>query len=771
MKNIVYFFRLAKKQKGTTWLSVFSLSLGIAISLPIALGIWEEFNFDRFHKDKDQIYRVLTIGREYAYSSSFRQFGDAVKEVVPEVKEVCRIRYNGITLKSEKQLLTGRRTVETDGNFFTFFSFPLKYGDPETCLEDQNSLVISESLANRLLGSEEAVGKTITDGEGKVWKITAVMVDFPYASHIQTEIITPFTGRARLANCGGDIFTTYLKIPFLGDRQRLEEKITRLNYEQNSYMKEEGVTYRLEALGDIHFSKIFSDHQGSRSSVGILIIAAVIILLIACINFINLFISTSFLRAREIGIRKVAGASRGSLIGYFYLETLYYAMPALVIGVLLAWAALPLFNEVSGYRLHLDLISGRFYAVMGGLVALIVLGAGSFPAFHMTRYNVIDTVYRRFKGKALSLLREMLLVVQFTFSISFLLALFFVHDQIGYMIHFDVGLEKDRVICFYPKSAMLQHYRTVEEELLKSPAIGQVCMRDGLPVNWADGFPMQKPGTQERIQVELCEVEPNYFDFMGMEFVMGEAPFPVQGNTNYVVLNETAVKQLELKDPIHAVVSFWDEDWIVKGVVRDVLDKGLKTKTRAQVYYAVSGLMEESNYVIMCKVTGNTADAIEAVKEQWDIYHADYPFEYHFLDEAYASLYRNEQRLEKIFTYAMVVMMLISVTGLFAMAYYMMQCRVKEIGVRKVNGATTGSLLFLLNIDLLKWVVVAFFLACGLVWYFMDYWLNHFVYRIQLSAWSFLVAGIAAIAVALVTVSALTWKAARWNPVDSLKGE
>lgn len=771
MNNIVHFVRWIKKQKSTALLSVFSLSLGIAVSLLIVLGVWEEYGFDRFHRDGSQIYRLIAEGRDQTFASSFRQFGDAAQEVIPEIKAVCRLRRNEINLRLEKQFIAGEGTVETDDNFFTFFTFPLKYGDPETCLLEKNSLVISESLSKRLFKEEEALGKSVIDGEGKVWKVTAVMYDFPYTSHIQTEIVTPFTGRASRRDCGGDIFTTYLKIPSIADREQLEKEIISLNHNQNNEMKELGLVYHLEALEDIHFSTVPSDHQGNKNGVGILMIAAVIILIIACINFVNLFISTSFLRSHEVGVRKTMGASRRDLVGYFYLETLYYTLLALGIGILFAWLALPLFNELTGYQLILSFDNGRLYLVAGILVVVIVLGAGFFPAFYMTRYNIIDTLYRRFKGKALSLLREILLVVQFTFSIAFLLALFFVQDQVDYMIHYNIGLDKEQVICFYPGPAMRDHYQTAKGELLKCPAISQVCMKNALPTSWADGFPVQKNGGRERIPVELCEVEYNYFDFMSMQFVEGEEPFTERMAGPYVVLNETAVRQLELKEPINAVINFWNNDWVVKGVVKDVLDKGLKEKVMAQVYYPMFRVMEMSDYVIMCKVAGRAAEAIDAVRKQWDTYHPDYPFKYQFLDEVYAELYRNEQRLEKVFTCAMFVMMLISITGLFAMAYFMMQCRVKEIGIRKVNGATVKNLLLLLNVDLIKWVVLAWLIACGIVWYFMDYWLKNFVQRIELGEGKFLLAGVIAVVVALVTVSALTWKAARLNPVDSLRSE
>lgn len=771
MRNILHFVRLINRQKSITFLAVFSLSLGIAVSLLITLGVWEEYSFDRFHKNGNQIYRLLTISRDQIFASSFRQFGDVAKEIIPEIKEVCRLRKNVMSLRSGKQFIAGEGKLETDENFFTFFTFPLKYGDPATCLNENNSLVISESLSKRLFREEEPLGKTIADGEGKIWKVAAIMYDIPYTSHIQTDIVTPFTGRASQPNCGGDIFSTYLDIPFITDQKQLEKEITRLNYEQNNYLKEQRVVYHLEALKDIHFSGVFSDHQGYKNGIRILIIAAVIILMIACINFVNLFISTSFLRAHEIGVKKAMGASRLSIARDFYLEILYYTLLALGLGIGFAWLALPLFNELTGYQLSLSFKFGRLYLVAGILMGVIVLVAGSFPAFYMTHYNAIDTLYRHFKGTTLSLVREILLVVQFTFSIAFLLALFFVHAQVRYMVDYNIGLNKEQVIYFYPGPDICEHYQAVKGELLKCPAISEVCMRDALPVNWSDGFPMQKPGSQERISVELCEVESNYFDFMDMQFVMEEKPFPENRAVAYVVLNEKAVKQLELKDPMNAVVRFWDNDWVVKGVVKDVLDKGLKEGVNAQVYFPMFKVMELSNYVIMCKITGKAAEAINAVHEQWSNYHPDYPFEYRFLDDVYAELYYNEQRLEKIFTCAMVVMMLISIIGLFAMAYYVMQSRVKEIGIRKVNGATVENLLFLLNIDLIKWVILAYGIACGIVGFLMDYWLNSFVHRVRLNAGIFLLAGGIAVAIALITVSALTWRAACLNPVDSLRRE
>ena len=494
------------------------------------------------------------------------------------------------------------------------------------------------------------------------------------------------------------------------------------------------------------------------------------ILLVACINCINLLIVTFFLRAREIGVKKTYGADRRMLIWGSLREISGFVLLALGIAVILALLGLPLFNQLSGCELKLDFTSGFLYVYLTVVYIIVLLGAGLYPAFYMTRFNVLQTLNGKFRGKRLSFLQNLLIVVQFTVSIAFLLLIFFVHKQVNYMIDYDLGFDKKNVICSYAPMDMVSHYEAVRNELLGVPDVKEVTIRNALPMYWADGYLIRKQGSTERVQFEVCEVGDNYFDMMGIEWIEGENPFRNREAYHDAVLDENAVKQLELKEPVGSVLVVWGQNFTVKGVVQSVYSKKMDRKSDPVFYMPIweSGW---NHYVIMCKVEGNPREAIRAMQRIWERYLGDRPFAYRFLDDEYSELYRSETHLQDIFFGAMIITLLLSVTGLFAMAYYTMLGRMKEIGIRKVNGATLGSLMFLLNMNFIRLTALSFGIACILSYYFLSYWLESFVVQTSLSWWVFAGAGGIAFSVTLLTVSYLTFRAVRVKPVEVLKNE
>lgn len=768
MKNYFKFFvRILARHKSVSIMAIGCLSIGIAVVLLLGLWVFNEFRYDRFHDNGEHIFRVVEINRDLKRSTgTFRQVGDRMKEGFPEVKAVCRIAGAGLEIRIDNELKESGRMIQTDDNFFTFFTFPLRAGDPKTCLDAPNKMVISEKMARMWFGDKNPIGQPVNQGE---YTISAVMEDIPYFSHIQADVVVPFYGRCRDLNCGGNVFKTYLYAPFLTDRSGLEKKLTDLS-DENILMKEMGVLVKLEPLKDIHLGPWGSNGSGNKILVYVLGGIALAILLVACINCINLLIVTSFLRAREIGVKKTYGADRRMLIWGSLREISGFVLLALGIAVILALLGLPFFNQLSGCELKLDFTSGFLYVYLAVVYIIALLGAGLYPAFYMTRFNVLQTLNGKFRGKRLSFLQNLLIVVQFTVSIAFLLLIFFVHKQVNYMIDYDLGFDKKNVICSYAPMDMVSHYEAVRNELLGVPDVKEVTIRNALPMYWADGYPIQKQGSTERVQFEVCEVGDNYFDMMGIEWIEGENPFRNREAYHDAVLDENAVKQLELKEPVGSVLVVWGLNFTVKGVVQSVYSKKMDRKSDPVFYMPIweSGW---NHYVIMCKVEGNPREAIRAMQRIWERYLGDRPFAYRFLDDEYSELYRSETRLQDIFFWVMIITLLLSVAGLFAMAYYTMLGRMKEIGIRKVNGATLGSLMFLLNMNFIRLTALSFGIACILSYYFLSYWLESFVVQTSLSWWVFAGAGGIAFLVTLLTVSYLTFRAVRVKPVEVLKNE
>ncbi len=768
-----FFIRGMMRWKEVSALALGSLSIGIAVVVLIGLWVQEEFSFDRFHEDSDYIYQVYTYAHgEKESVGTFRQLGDNMKDRFPEVQKICRTVRRSNDYRINKQLFQEVRGIQGDGNFFSFFSFPLKVGDVRTCLDAPNKIVISESLAQKWFPGQDPIGRLV-EGEKMNWQVSAIMKDIPYNSHIQTDVVMPFYDRAAQPNCPSNMFTTYLYMTDASRIGEVEQKLTQVNWETNSLMEEMKQEIRLQPLKDVHFGGLQSDHTGSKSLVITLGLTAFAILLIACINFINLFIATSFMRVKEIGVKKTFGAGKKQLVKSFYAETIAYVVFATGIGFLLAVLCRPLFNRLADYQLMIGFDSPWLYVFLGGVIVVTTLIAGSYPAFYMTRFGVIDTVSRQFRGKRLSYFQNSLLILQFTVSIAFLIMIFFVHKQVNYVVDYDLGFNKENIVYMPAEGDMFDHYDAIRAELLRNPRIKEVSFRQGIPMRWADGYPILRPGSGERFQFELCQIKPNFLDMMGIEVVEGENPFYNEQVKNQVLIDEKGVQVLDLKEPIGTRLNIWGMNFVVKGVVRSTQNKILKNKNPTPLLYMpiFENMADLYTFYFMCRVEGNPREAIDVMEKQWQQFVPDMPFSYGFLDQAYAELYESDLRLAKIFLCALVIMVLLSVAGLFAVAYYKSERQLKDIGIRRVNGATGWDLLMLLNTGFMYLVGIAVAIGFVLSYYFVSWWLEDFSVRTSLSWWIFIGAGLIAAVVALTTVCTQVIRVIRISPVKILKSE
>jgi putative ABC transport system permease protein len=391
----------------------------------------------------------------------------------------------------------------------------------------------------------------------------------------------------------------------------------------------------------------------------------------------------------------------------------------------------------------------------------------------MTDFNPIQTLSGKFKGKNISIFQKSLIVVQFTASIALLIVVFFMQKQVQFMTQYDLGFSKENIVYVQGKGHFAGNYEALKDELLKNPSIAEITMRSWLPTQWSQGWGISNVGLDEPIIMEMNYVEPNYFDFMEMKIIDGENPFYLESNpdslTVPVIINESAQKLLGLENPMEQIIiANSNQRMIVKGVMRNAHVRSLRDEIDPQVY------MKNEWYgwnPVFFKVTGDPQHAIEAIRAKWQELEPDYPFEYHFLDDTYRELYDTERNAEKVFAFAMLVTFIISIAGLFAMAFYATQRRIKEIGLRKVNGATLRDLLILLNRDFVWWVVISFVIAAPVAYFSLQSWLDGFAVKTALSLWIFALSGILALLVTLLTTSLQTWKIATTNPVEMLKNE
>jgi putative ABC transport system permease protein len=611
---------------------------------------------------------------------------------------------------------------------------------------------------------------------GHTFTVSGVMKDLPDNSSLQADLVFPPFGEYGSRFWGGnDAHITFFRIPDAGKISETEKVLTQIAYRNLEFFQKVNAYFTLDPLRDLHFAKTMANAilTGNKSMIKVFVLVALIILLISCINFTNLFISTSFLRAKSIGIKKSQGASKRSLVRDFYIETTCYVLIAIGIGIFLVHLVLPVFNSFTQSALTIDLSAPGLYLFLAVLLVFTVLLAGTFPAFYMTGFNPIQTLSGKFKGKNISMFQKSLIVVQFTASIALLIVVFFMQKQVQFMTQYDLGFNKENIVYVHGREHFAGNYEALKDELLKNPSITEITMKSWLPTQWNQGWGIGNVGSDEVIIMEMNYVKPNYFDFMGMKIIDGENPFHLESNpdlsTTPVVINESAQKLLGLEDPVEQIIiANNSQRMVVKGVMRNAHIRSLRDEIDPQIYMK---LQWERWCPVFFKVNGDPQNAIDVIRTKWQEMEPDYPFEYNFLDDTYRELYNAERNAEKVFTFAMLITFIISIAGLFAMAFYATQRRIKEIGLRKVNGATLRDLLILLNRDFVWWVVISFAIAVPVAYFSLQSWLDGFTVKTALSVWVFGLVGILALLITLLTTSLQTWKVATTNPVEMLKNE
>ena len=773
------FIRNFKKQQTVGVLNICSLSLGIMVAVVVGLWTINELSFDSFHKNKDRIYRTVENidmgGSSIKLGSTFRPFGEQAKDEFPVIENMCRVLHRNHDVTIDNVLHLDIKTFMADPNLFTFFSFPLKEGDPAQVLSTPDRVVISESAVARYFQGQDPIGRTIKY-QGYDFAVSGIMKDMPKNSSLQTDFVFPFFGQYAEYSWGDmDGYMTFFLLQEGVTPKSMEEPFTQLLYRNFELFKNSGATLTLESLGDMHFSQgmIFDPIvKGSKSLIIVFAITALAILLISCINFTNLFVSTSFIRAKTIGIKKALGAKKLRLMSEFYWETACYVLLSIGIGLVLATAVIPTFNNFTQASVNLDFTAPQIYVFLAVLLILVVLLAGSFPALYMTRFNVLETLKGKFKGKKMSLLQKGLVITQFTTSIALLIVVAFMQKQVNYILSYDLGFDKENVVYVRGRESFRQNYQALEGEFLQEPSITAVSRKNALPTEWMQGWSVSKVPSDntQSLLVEACHVNPNYFDFFDMKIIDGENPFFLESpDLAGVVINESAARLLGYENPVGETIEVNErEKYIIRGVVRNAYTKSLHQDVDPQLYIKLN---EWWDPVLLFKINGDPRRAIAFIEQKWKEREAEYPFEYHFLDDTYQQLYTSEMNSGKVFSFAMLISIIITVAGLFAMAYYATQRRMKEVAIRKVYGASLKDIFVLLNKSFVLWVGIAFAVACPVAYYGLQKWMAGFVIKTSLSIWVFVLVGILALVITLLTTGYQTWKVAKANPVNAIKSE
>ncbi|MEP7257650.1 MAG: ABC transporter permease [Flavitalea sp.] len=799
--------RQFERQKMYSAIKVGGFALGIAACILIALFIRNELSYDSAVPDADRIFRIYGEFRHDGIVDKGTSFpppmASVIKKDFPEVELSGRLMANPLFNGAGSNYL--RRSDQDQNTYEQGFSYadqqslnilqlPMVYGDRAHALSEPNSLVLSKKKADKYFPGQNPVGKTmfLNNDKTRPYTIGGVMQDFPTTSHLQYDFFLTLSGLefwpGEQTGWGTSNYDIYVRLQPGVNIPSFEKKLSSAiinNYivpsmlsagqkDAEKIAKEANV--RLQALQDIHL-KSFDIHDslvhGDIRFVWLFGAVACFILLIACINFINLSTAKSANRAKEVGLRKVVGCYRSGLVKQFLTESILFSVLSFAAGTFLAWALLPYFNDLSAKSLTMPWTAWWLIPLMMAAAVFIGIVAGLYPSFYLSSFNPINVLKGQLsRGAKNSGLRNGLVVFQFTASIILVIAALVVYNQMHFILNKKVGFEKDQVILVEGANTLSDNdVKNFKNELLKLPTVNSVSIGDYLPVagtkrNGNSFFNEGREKVDNGARSQFWQVDNDYIPTMGIKMIAGRNFSPsLSTDSQSVVINQTLARELNLKDPIGKRVSNYAGVYTVIGVMEDFNFESL----RDNIIGLCLHLGNSPSIVSIKANTSDMSDLLKGIESTWKKFTPSQPIRYAFLDERFAGMYADVQRMGRIFTSFAVLAILIACLGLFALSAFMAEQRSKEIAIRKALGASVSGITALLSKDFIRLVIMAILIASPIAWWAMNKWLQDFTYRISISWWIPVLAAIVAIFIALLTVSFQAVKAALANPVDSLK--
>ncbi|MCI0695557.1 ABC transporter permease [candidate division KSB1 bacterium] len=784
------------RQKGYTFINVAGLAVGMACCALILLYIRDELSYDRFHQRAEHIYRVITTDRDQHGADTFpgtpAPMAPALKQEYPEVRQAVRVYspYGRTLVSYEDRQFYEEKIYSADSTLFEVFDFPLLQGDPKTALRHLQSVVMSRAAAQKYFGAENPLGKILRiERGGRDFQVTGILQEIPQASHLRPDFIIPFEniGEFALGNWNQSSFHSYLLLRDEAAASALEANLPQ--FVKKHYPEPEpdvAITLGLQRLTDVHLHSDFDNEAGKLGAMTYLYLFAVLaifIIVLACVNFMNLATARSQHRAREVGVRKVVGSRRALLIVQFMSESILLSLLALLSAVVLMEFFLPAFNELAQKRLQLDFASDWQLAAGFILLALIVgIISGSYPAFFLSRFQPVEVLKGgSCAGNAGARLRQLLVIGQFVISIALIAGTLVVSKQIEFIRNKRLGFDKEQVVVVPLSGQQAQtKWPRLKTELLRHQQIQSVAASSTVVADlaWWTTRVKRSDGEPEKI-VYTYQIDYDFFRTLGIELAAGRflAPESPSDSAQAFVLNEAAVKGFGYESTEAALgQSFiWlghgpenAKRGVVVGVVKNFHFRPLYEEIAPAVFHLMPGWM---NFLILRVRPHGTSEALATLRTEWQTFAPDRPLEFYFLNEKVQAQYGAETRLLKVFGIFSTFAIFISCLGLFGLVSFTTEQRTKEIGVRKVLGATVSSIIFMLSSSFTKLVAIAFVIATPLAWLAMNKWLQNFAYRADLGWPVFAFAGGLALLIALLTVSTQAIKAALANPVEALRYE
>lgn len=769
--------RNIRKHKGYSLINIAGLSIGMACCILILLWVQHEISYNRFHRNADNIYRIYT---DFHYDRGVRQFsnipqpvGPEFQKTVPEINLAVRLLDGAATVKHGADIFYEKEILYVDPSFFEVFTFPFIRGDSQTSFTEPHSALITESMAKKYFGDKDPIGEVLTMDQEHQVKVTGIIKDAPDNSSIRFDFLIPYSYLDAIGydtkkwdswNC-----QTYVLLSKNVTAQQVVQKIQ--GYPKTFHPDEEAY-FRLQSLKHIRLYTL-SGAMGSIKYVYILSVIALFILVIACINFMNLATARSAKRAREVGLRKVVGARRAQIIRQFYGESLVMTITALGFALALAEALLPFFNRVSGKNLNLD-FSGNFviYLTLIGIALFTGIISGSYPAIYLSSFlptKVLKSSFHSRSGN--STFRKVLVVFQFSLSIMLIISTAVVYSQLKYIQNKDLGFDKENLIYVgMDDERIVRNFDAIKIEMLQDPSIVKVTRTFQIPSynRFSSDAEWEGKNPSQDILFNISVVDPDYLDTMKLELVEGRNfSRDLSTDTFNYILNEEAVNQMGIDSPVGKWLECGEKGEII-GVVKNYHYMPFTYEIQPLILHYNPPLFRYA----MIRISGmNVPQTIGFLEKLWGRFAPEYPFGYHFLNEDYDLIYQNERRMSEIFRYFTLLAVFISCLGLFGLASFMAEQRTKEIGIRKVLGATVSGITILLSKEFTKWVLAANVIAWPIAYFAISKWLKGFAYRADISLLTFILAGALALFIAVLTVGYQAIKAAVADPVDALRYE
>jgi putative ABC transport system permease protein len=793
-------YRSLLKNKGFTFLNVFGLSVGLATCLLIVFYVTDELGFDRFNTKADRIYRMSIDaklnGNAGIYATAEVPWKDILQSRFPQVEKVARfINKDGLFLspqkfyvKKDNSNILEKNVVFTESSLFDVFTLPMVDGSPQNSLDAPNEAVITESMAKKYFGKTNVVGRTLTINDSNTYKITGVIKDIPAQSHFHYDFFLSFSSRreSRATGWGYAGLHQYLLLKPGTNIKQLEKALTDIDI-NNSFNPstwkagDNHLKVFLKPLADIHLRDSDAQYplekEGNIQYIYIFSLVAIFILLIACVNFMNLSTARSANRAKEVGVRKVLGSSRNYLVAQFLTESILVTLVSAIIAVLLAWGLLPLFNQLADKQLT---VTGQTIAWLVPSMAVIVLVvgflAGSYPAFFLSAFQPINVLKGKlsagFKG---GFLRSFLVVFQFSISIFLIIGTLVIYNQLKYISNKDLGFDRSEVLVIKNTNVLGNQAGILRDELKQLPGVVDATISSYQPTGDEDLktglFPHQKIDIKEDVLTEFWSVDENFIHTMGLHLLKGRNFRKDMGSdTAGIIVNEAFARKFGQPDPLNKDVYRYSvglQQFHIIGVVKDFNFASLKDNIGplAMVYGNDNGAISVKMH------TSNLTALMSQIEDKWKGMSPNQAFGYSFMDQDFDATYRVEQRFGSMFISFSALAIIIACLGLFGLAAYAAEQRNKEIGIRKVLGAGISTIVSMLSMDFIKLVFIAIVIASPLAWWAMNKWLEGFAYRVAFHWYLLAIGGATAVLIAFVTISFQSIKAALANPVDSLRSE